>query len=131
MYGADVSSQVAAFAAFTVVAALLTVTPGVDTLLVLRTTVSADRRTGLVTAAGVLTGILVWASAAGLGVAALLATSPTAYAVLKVVGAVYLAGLGGRLLWRAQRRRVQRGIDRVTGIVFLGFAARLALSQRP
>lgn len=103
MYGSDVSSQVAAFAAFTVVAALLTVTPGVDTLLVLRTTVAADQRSGLVASAGILTGLLAWACAAGLGVAALLAASTTAYNLLKIAGAVYLVGLGGWLLWRAAR----------------------------
>ena len=103
MYGADVSSQVAAFAAFALVAALLTVTPGVDTLLVLRITAAADRRAGLVAGAGILTGLMAWACAAGLGVAALLAASSTAYTVLKIAGACYLAGLGGWLLWRARR----------------------------
>lgn len=106
VYGADVSSQVAAFAAFAVVAALLTVTPGVDTMLVLRTTVAADRRTGLVAGAGVLTGLLGWACAAGLGVAAVLAASSTAYAILKIAGAAYLTGLGGWLVWRAARGEV-------------------------
>lgn len=103
MYGADVGSQLAAFAAFAVVAGLLTVTPGVDTLLVLRTTIAVDRRTGLVAGAGVLTGLMTWACAAGLGVSALFAASSTMYTVLKVAGAVYLAGLGAFLLWRARR----------------------------
>lgn len=217
VYGFDVNSQVAAFAAFAVVAALLTVTPGVDTVLVLRTTVAADGRTGLVAAAGIQTGILAWACAAGLGVAALLAASTTAYTVLKVAGAAYLAGLGLWSLWQAarghgvvgdsslapalslrrsysqglitnllnpkigvfyvtllpqfvvpgqpvlliclglvlvhvvlgvlwflavtwlatrlgevlRRRGVRRALDRVTALVFLAFAARLALGQRP
>ena len=97
------NSQVAAFAAFAVVAALLTVTPGVDTVLVLRTAVASGRRTALVAGAGVLTGLLVWSIAAGLGVAAVLAASTTAYNVLRVAGAMYLVGLGVRMLWRAAR----------------------------
>lgn len=94
------SAQLTAFGGFAIVAALLTVTPGVDTMLVLRTAVAAGRRSGLVAGAGVLTGLLAWAGAAGLGVAALLAASESAYTLLRVVGAGYLAFLGLRLLWR-------------------------------
>lgn len=99
------SQQSTAFVAFALVAAVLTVTPGVDSVLVLRTAVVAGRRTALLAGLGVLTGLLGWACAAGAGLAALLAASETAYAVLRIVGAAYLAGLAVRALVRAARGR--------------------------
>ncbi len=113
MYVADVNwtpggPQIAAFAAFAVVAALLTITPGVDTVLVMRTALVAGRRRAMLAALGVLTGLLLWACAAGLGVAALLAASETAYQALRIGGALYLAGLGVRMLWRAGRPSAER-----------------------
>lgn len=97
------SQQAAAFAAFAVVAALLTITPGVDSMLVLRTAAVAGGRTAMLAGLGVLTGLLSWGFAAGVGLAALLAASETAYTVLRIVGAAYLAWLGVRLLFRAVR----------------------------
>jgi threonine/homoserine/homoserine lactone efflux protein len=96
-----VSQQATAFAAFALVAALLTVTPGVDSVLVLRTAVVAGGRTAMLAGLGVLTGLLGWALAAGVGLAALLAASQTAYTVLRFAGAAYLAVLGLRVLRRA------------------------------
>jgi threonine/homoserine/homoserine lactone efflux protein len=54
---------------------------------------------------GVLTGLLGWALAAGAGLAALLAASQTAYTVLRIAGAAYLALLGIRVLRRAVNGR--------------------------
>ncbi|HEY3501859.1 MAG TPA: LysE family translocator [Actinocatenispora sp.] len=88
---------------FAGVAALVNVTPGLDTLLVLRTSVAGGRRHGLAAAAGILTGCAVWGVAAAVGLTALLAASHLAYEVLRVAGAGYLAWLGGTALWRARR----------------------------
>lgn len=85
-------------------AALLTVTPGVDTMLVLRSTVTGGRRTGLLSSAGVVTGLLCWAMTSAAGLTALLAASRLAFDVLRVAGACYLLYLGGRALWNARRR---------------------------
>ncbi len=86
--------------AFTAAAALLTVTPGLDTALVLRTAVSESRRRALAAAAGICVGCLAWALLVAAGVAALLAASELAYAVLRLVGAAWLVWMGVRLLWR-------------------------------
>ncbi len=72
---------------FTVLAALVTVTPGLDTALVLRSTLTAGRRAGLVTALGISSGLLLWGAAAALGGALLLATSRLAYSVVSFAGA--------------------------------------------
>lgn len=88
---------------FAVVAALVAITPGVDTALVVRTAARHGSRAALAITLGVCTGVLVWALLAAVGVGALLAASPTAFAVLRVVGALYMAWLGARMLAAAVR----------------------------
>jgi len=89
--------------AFAVFAAVVTVTPGLDTMLVLRAAAVSGRRPGLATVAGIALGCLVWAGASALGVTAVLTASRVAYDVLRVAGAVYLCWLGARALWRARK----------------------------
>lgn len=85
---------------FTVAAALLAATPGVDTALVLRTLVTAGARRALQAALGVAAGCLVWGAVVALGLGALLTASTLAFHVLKVAGAVYLLWQGLKLLRR-------------------------------
>jgi threonine/homoserine/homoserine lactone efflux protein len=89
-----------AFAAF---AAVLTITPGLDTVLVLRTTVRFGRRAGFGAALGISLGCLCWALARALGLTALLTASRLAYEVLRWLGVGYLCWLGVRALWSARR----------------------------
>jgi threonine/homoserine/homoserine lactone efflux protein len=89
--------------AFAVFAAVLTVTPGLDTVLVLRMTVRRGRRAGLSAMAGIALGCLCWALASVLGITALLAASRLAYDVLRWAGVGYLCWLGFRALWNARR----------------------------
>jgi threonine/homoserine/homoserine lactone efflux protein len=96
--------MLAAALVFAGVAALINVTPGLDTFFVLRTSVAGGRRHGFAAAAGILTGCAVWGVAAAVGLTALLAASHLAYEVLRVAGAGYLAWLGATALWRARRR---------------------------
>lgn len=92
-----------ALASFAAIALLLTITPGIDTAMVLRSTIAGGRRAGFATAFGVFAGVLAWGVAAAVGVSALLMTSQAAYDVLRIVGAAYLCWLGIRLLVRALR----------------------------
>lgn len=94
---------VSAVIAFSLAAALLTLTPGLDTALVLRTAAVEGPRRALLAGAGVSAGVLTWGLAAALGLGALLAVSETAYMVLKIAGSLYLLWLGGRMLWSALR----------------------------
>lgn len=89
--------------AFSAVAALLTVTPGLDTVLVLRSSIAGGRRAGAASALGVCCGLLVWGLATALGVAALLAASVVAYDAIRIAGAVYLVVLGVRTLLALRR----------------------------
>jgi threonine/homoserine/homoserine lactone efflux protein len=86
-----------AFAAF---AAVVTVTPGLDTMLVVRTAAVRGRRAAFVTGSGVCLGVLCWAVASALGITALLTASRIGYDVLRWVGAAYLIVLGIRLIVR-------------------------------
>jgi threonine/homoserine/homoserine lactone efflux protein len=95
--------------AFTAAAALLTVTPGLDTALVLRTAVAAGPRPALRAGAGIITGCFIWGLLAAFGLGALIAVSEVAFNAVKIAGAVYLAWLGFRLL----RPRSQASLDGV------------------
>ncbi|MGW1373544.1 LysE family translocator [Streptomyces sp. NPDC002446] len=90
--------------AFAGVAALINVTPGLDTLLVLRTSVSEGRAAGHAAALGIVVGCLAWGVATAIGLTALVATSRMIYNALTVAGALYLTWLGVSALWRSRRR---------------------------
>lgn len=92
--------------AFLAVAAVVIVTPGPDTGLIVRNALFGGRRDGILTAAGVVTGLATWAVAASTGAAALLQASAPAFLALKFAGAAYLAYLGAHSLVRALRTRV-------------------------
>ncbi|WP_412542500.1 LysE family translocator [Longispora sp. K20-0274] len=87
-------------ASFALVAGLLTLMPGLDTALVLRTAVAQGRAAAFATALGINAGALIWGAAAAVGVSALLAASQLAYTVLRFVGAGYLVWLGIGMLRR-------------------------------
>ncbi len=90
-------------AGFVAVAILVVVTPGPDMTLVARNTFAGGRITGLATSAGTCTGLLVHATAAALGLSALLLASSQAFTVVKIAGAAYLIFLGIRTIIEAGR----------------------------
>jgi threonine/homoserine/homoserine lactone efflux protein len=83
-----------ALVAFAPVAALLTVTPGAATALVVRSAATGGQRRALATTVGNSLGVLAWGCFAALGVAAVVATSAEAFTAVKLVGAVVLVVLG-------------------------------------
>ena len=89
---------------FAVIAGLLTLVPGIDTALVLRSSISRSRSYAFATALGINTGAIVWGVAAAVGVSALLAASELAYRILTLAGAAYMIWLGASLLWKSRRR---------------------------
>jgi threonine/homoserine/homoserine lactone efflux protein len=91
--------------AFLGVSALVICTPGQDTALTIRNTLSGGRSSGVATAAGVALGQAVWTVAASFGITALIAASEPAFLALRIAGAAYLVFLGLQTLWAAVRRR--------------------------
>ncbi len=83
---------------FTAAAALLTITPGLDTALVLRTATSEGPRRGLWSGLGIITGCLIWAASVAAGLGVLLVASRIGYAVLRWAGASYLLYVGLKML---------------------------------
>jgi threonine/homoserine/homoserine lactone efflux protein len=89
------------YALFLTAALVLTFAPGPDTLFVLGASLGDGRRGGLLAAAGILTGLLLHICLAVAGVSALLAASPLAFDVLRLIGVGYLLWIGGVVLLRA------------------------------
>ena len=86
--------------AFIAAISILTITPGVDTAIVLRAATANGRRAAAMAAIGVALGCLIWGASVSMGLGALLQASELAYTIVKAAGAVYLIWLGGKLLLR-------------------------------
>jgi threonine/homoserine/homoserine lactone efflux protein len=81
-------------AAFIIAVLALVMSPGPDTMLILRYTLTSGQRVGLATVAGVQLGLLVHTAAAALGLSLLIASSPTLFRGVAILGAAYLGWLG-------------------------------------
>ncbi|WP_055490752.1 LysE family translocator [Streptomyces sp. TP-A0356] len=82
---------------------LLTVAPGPDMAVVTRRALVAGPADALRTVGGIATGLLIWGALTVAGLAAVLAASPSAYLVVKLLGAGYLVFLGAQTLWQNRR----------------------------
>ncbi|MEU5692498.1 LysE family translocator [Actinosynnema sp. NPDC020468] len=98
-----------ALLAFVLTTVLLVVTPGLDTMMLLRMVVGGGRTAGIVGGFGTTLGCVVWGAASIAGLTALLVASRLAYDVVRYAGAVYLLWLGASSLYRSWRGR--RGPD--------------------
>ena len=96
--------------AYLAVATLLALSPGPDTMFVLASSASGGPRNGIAATLGIGSGSIVHASAAALGISALIAASPVAFEVLRVGGALYLAWIGAQALLK-----LWRGLNESTG----------------
>lgn len=92
-----------ALLSFAAVALVLTLIPGLDTTLVLRSALTQGRGRAVMTALGIACGALCWGAAAAVGAAALLAASEVAYRVVTLAGAAYMAYLGVTMIVRSFR----------------------------
>lgn len=81
-------------AAFLVAVAAIVLSPGPDTMVILRHTLSSGRRVGLAAVAGVQLGLMLHTVLAVAGISLIIANSPVLFRGLAVAGAAYLAWLG-------------------------------------
>ena len=95
--------------AFLLVAGVVVITPGPDMAVVARNALAGGRGAGIATTLGIVTGLVVWAAAAVLGLAAILRASSEAWAIIQLVGAIYLLVLGAQTLWATWVRRAPSG----------------------
>lgn len=82
------------FWTFLIAISLLTVTPGVDTLLVMRNTARGGLKDGVVSSFGICSGLFVHATLSAVGISLILLQTAWAFTLLKWVGAAYLIWLG-------------------------------------
>ncbi|PTQ12846.1 lysine transporter LysE [Sphingomonas oleivorans] len=80
--------------AFLLAAGLLTITPGVDTAMILRTATIEGPARAAFAALGIGLGCLLWGAGTALGLGVLLAASELAFTIVKWAGAAYLVWLG-------------------------------------
>jgi threonine/homoserine/homoserine lactone efflux protein len=85
----------------------LLIVPGPSVLYIVTRSVSQGRRAGLISVLGVHAGSVVHVTAAALGLSALLASSATAFTIVKYLGAAYLVWLGVQKLRRRESGPVE------------------------
>jgi threonine/homoserine/homoserine lactone efflux protein len=89
--------------AFIAAASVVTVAPGLDSALVLRTAASEGPRQATLTGLGIALGCLTWAAVVAAGLGVLLEASHLAYSALRWAGAGYLFWIGYKLLRHPRR----------------------------
>jgi threonine/homoserine/homoserine lactone efflux protein len=117
---------------FVIASLVLIALPGPDQALIMRNALVGGRSAGLRTMLGGASGLTLHAAAAALGVSALLATSATAYATLKLIGIAYLLYLAVKMLLSARRPAapeadVRRGRPFAQGFVSNALNPKVAL----
>jgi threonine/homoserine/homoserine lactone efflux protein len=88
---------------FSVVAGLLTIIPGLDTTLVLKSALSRSTSYAVAAGLGIIAGAFIWGAAAAVGAAALLQASELAYRIVTIAGSAYVVVLGVMLIVKAIR----------------------------
>lgn len=84
---------------------LLTVTPGLDTMLIIRNSSRGGWRDGMTTSLGICSGLFVHAAISALGISLILLQTAWAFTALKAAGACYLIWLGLGSWWQLIARR--------------------------
>ncbi len=92
------------FWAFLVAITLLTMSPGVDTIVIIRNTLRGGARDGAVTSIAICLGLFVHAVISAGGISLILLQSAMLFTALKLVGALYLIWLGYKSLSSALSR---------------------------
>jgi threonine/homoserine/homoserine lactone efflux protein len=87
------------FETFILSGLLLNITPGSDTILILTRSIAQGKRTGVVSALGIGTGAITHTLLAALGLSILVTSSPVAFIVVKLAGALYLIYIGCKMIF--------------------------------
>ena len=94
---------------------LLNLTPGQDTFFILGRSIANGVRIGIASVLGISVGSLIHTAMAAVGLSAVLATSASAFMVVKLAGAAYLVYLGVRMLTtRSSVEGLATGADRTS-----------------
>ncbi|BBB25882.1 LysE family translocator [Amphritea japonica] len=82
------------FLTFLIAISLLTLTPGVDTMVTIRNSARGGWKDGFATSTGICSGLFLHAAVSALGISVILLQSAYAFQILKLIGAGYLVWLG-------------------------------------
>lgn len=107
---------------------LLTITPGVDTVLIIRNTTRGGWRDGALSSLGICSGLFVHAVVSAVGISVILLQSAWAFKALKLAGAGYLMWLGYVSLRSAARKGEPLELDHLPTSVYR-FSARRSLLE--
>lgn len=100
--GIELLPRLGPFLAFVASGLALNIVPGADMTFVVASAARGGRRGGIIAALGIGAGTLVHITAAVLGLSALIAASQSAFAIIKWIGAAYLAYIAASLLWSSK-----------------------------
>ena len=95
---------------------ILTLTPGVDTLLIVRNTARGGWKDGAFSSIGICSGLFVHASVSALGISLILLQTAWAFSALKLAGAGYLIWLGVASFRKVLQRRRQPDVIHLTSL---------------
>ena len=98
--------QVDQFLLFVLMAVLLILLPGPDTVIATKNTLEIGRTGGLQTALGTCCALLIHTMAAVIGLSAIIVKSAVLFSVFKYVGAVYLVYMGVKAIWSLKKNEV-------------------------
>ncbi len=104
--------EISALTTYLIAITLLTITPGVDTMLIIRNTARGGWRDGAVSSLGICSGLFLHATISAVGISVILLQAAWAFSALKLAGAGYLVWLGISS-WRKVLK--QEGFEIVNG----------------
>jgi threonine/homoserine/homoserine lactone efflux protein len=91
---------------------IFSATPGPAAMLVSAFGFRGGFRGAMAACLGIQTGNAIYVLVSALGLGALIAASGTAFAIIKMVGAAYLIGLGGWILWKSRATQPDAPVTR-------------------
>ena len=101
---------------FVLAAILLNLTPGTDSMYIITRSVSQGRAAGVYSVLGITSGALVHTLFAALGLSVLLANSPTAFMLVKYIGAAYLCYLGFKMLTSKNSNSIANSLSKAQNV---------------
>lgn len=101
---------------FVLAAILLNLTPGTDSMYIITRSVSQGQAAGVYSVLGITSGALVHTLFAALGLSVLLANSPTAFMLVKYIGAAYLCYLGFKMLTSKNSNSIANSLSKAQNV---------------
>lgn len=119
--------QITSLTTYLIAITLLTITPGVDTMLVIRNTARGGWRDGATSSFGICSGLFIHATISAVGISVILLQAAWAFSALKLLGAAYLVWLGissWRKVIKQEPFTIENGKARIGGTFLMSRSLR-------